>query len=288
MSEGRSGGAGSLVRFAESETRAPVPGYVNRVWEERFPGLVCGITAAGREGDFGLARAGSVRDVLGRYGELGATMGFSSVAVPFQVHGSRIRWLEMGPAGAVPIPPVGARASGRARGRAGESCPALTLVDRTDGLLCGARGVLLAVTAADCVPVYLLEPRSGTLGLLHAGWRGTAAGVLEAGLTALASRCEGAPASVWMHLGPAICGECYEVGEEVLRGLGRRGRRDRVDLRGELVARACARGVEPRRVSVSTWCTRCERSRFHSYRGSGETAGRMAAYMGWGGPACGC
>lgn len=146
---------------------------------------------------------------------------------------------------------------------------------------------MLAVTAADCIPVYLVGPASGVIGLLHAGWRGVAAGVLEAALARMAAGWPDAPGDLVVHLGPGICGSCYEVGREVLGALGLPPEeRGHVDLRVALARRAVEAGVAAERVSVSGRCTRCEGDHFHSHRGSEGEAGRMAAYLGWreGGP----
>jgi YfiH family protein len=247
------------------------PVLANARWEELHPGLAAGVTAAsggddGPDPDFGLTTAGTAWELSGRFEALGRQLGFPSVAVARQVHGDAVTCLE-------PTPEPGLRVPGE-----------------SDGLLTSGAGLLLAVTAADCVPVYALDPASGGLALLHAGWRGTAAGVLASGLRAMGARFGTDPAEVRLHLGPAICGDCYEVGPEVVEALGgpsggegRAGPDGRitVDLRTELVARARDLGVPPGRISRSGWCTRCGPDHFHSHRGKGDEAGRMAAYLGW-------
>src|SRR5690606_7559315 len=85
--------------------------------------------------------------------------------------------------------------------------------DGADGHLTVLPGTSFAVTVADCVPVFVAHP-TGAAALLHAGWRGTAAGILPAAVRLLADR--GAAAThLRVHLGPAICGACYEVSPDV-------------------------------------------------------------------------
>jgi polyphenol oxidase len=237
------------------------PVLVHPEWEERFRGVRCGITAAGPGADFGITTAGSVPSFLERYRDLAAQLGFGAVAVPRQVHGVRV--LEVG-----------------WRQVASGAGASVVVPGEADGVFSARRGVLLAVTAADCVPVYLASPEQRVLALLHAGWRGVAGGVLEEGLSSLRTRYGTRPEHLYLHLGPAICGTCYEVGPEVMEALGRPRTRAPLDLRGELFRRATGAGVRSDRVTRSAWCTACDGDRFHSHRGSGGTAGRMAAFLG--------
>ena len=144
---------------------------------------------------------------------------------------------------------------------------------QADGHAVPERGTAVAVSIADCVPVFLAHP-SGAIALLHSGWRGTAARIVEQGIAALTLR--GFPAAeLRMHLGPAICGTCYEVSPDVIRQLtGETVAAPRpVDLRALIAAHARASGV--RHMTSSTLCTRCDNDRFFSHR-AGD-AGRQIA-----------
>jgi hypothetical protein len=155
------------------------------------------------------------------------------------------------------------------------------VVGDADGLMTSAAGILLAVTAADCVPAYLADLEGRCVALVHAGWRGAAAGILERAVEGLAGRYGVNPRSLAVHFGPAICGACYAVGPEVLTALGKQeDGSSHVDLRFELADRAVDAGVAPDRVSCSDWCTKCGPVRLHSHRARGSEAGRMAAFLG--------
>ncbi len=271
MSDGTAG-ATSLRRVRERPHGAPATLYALAEWEDRWPGLRAGVTGAGPEADFGLSTVGSALRLLDRYQGLAERLGFGAVVVPRQVHGSRVV------AASRVACDVGALRSDGADRDAAE--PALLLPGRADGVVTSRPGVLLAVTAADCVPVYLSAPDAGIVALLHAGWRGVAAGVLEAGLRSLRGAHDLRPEDLHVHLGVAICGACYEVGSEVMEALGLPAERRLLDLREELAGRALAHGIGASRLTASAWCTRCDADRFHSHRGSGGTAGRMAAYVG--------
>ncbi len=131
------------------------------------------------------------------------------------------------------------------------------------------------VTVADCVPVFIAH-ESGTVALAHAGWRGTAAGVLPKVLAAIEARGVDVT-KAHVHLGPAVCGRCYEVAPDVYEQLtGWQTTRHRnVDLRALLAEQASNAGV--RHVTASAWCTRCDRDRFFSHRGG--DAGRQVAVI---------
>jgi YfiH family protein len=214
---------------------------------------VVAFTTTRSAGSFGLGSREPVGVVMDRWSDLLADCrraGADALASAGQVHGAAVER-------------HGAGWRGWLRGR-----------DR-DGHATATPGMALAVTIADCTPVFLVHP-AGPRALLHAGWRGTAAGILEAGFDALGAL--GAPAAeLTMHCGPAICGACYEVGPEVLTAVTGRpaSGKARLDLRALLAERADRAGV--RSVSVSPWCTRCHRDRFFSHR-AGD-AGRQLAVL---------
>lgn len=154
------------------------------------------------------------------------------------------------------------------------------VVGEADGHVTARPGVLLTVTIADCVPVFIADPARRAVGLLHAGWRGVAAGVFESGVTALREAFGSGPGDIAVHLGPAICGECYEVGPEVFRALGERtpAAPRPVDLRRVVARRATESGVRADQVTVSGECTRCGDGRYFSHRRGDE--GRQRAFIG--------
>jgi polyphenol oxidase len=134
---------------------------------------------------------------------------------------------------------------------------------------------LLTVSIADCVPISLVDSSSRRIALLHGGWRGTALGILGAGLAHLG----GDPSAVHVHLGPAICGRCYEVGPEVHQALGLAvpAAPAPVDVRAVLARQAVDAGVAPGHISVSEHCTRCGDNFFSHRAGS---PGRQLGVLG--------
>lgn len=145
-----------------------------------------------------------------------------------------------------------------------------------------APGVVCAVLTADCLPVVLGDPDGGAVAVAHAGWRGLAAGVLEAAVGALpvpAGRLR-----AW--LGPAIGPRAFEVGPEVRAAFAegdpgaaaafRRGAGDRWHADLHALARRRLRALGVTRVHGDSHCTYSDAARFFSHRRDGPDTGRMA------------
>jgi polyphenol oxidase len=145
---------------------------------------------------------------------------------------------------------------------------------RADGQATAVKGVGAMVLAADCLPVAIA--RHGAVAMVHAGWRGMAAGVLASGVRAvreLSERHEPAGEAMAV-LGPCAGPCCYEVGPEVHAALGSgHAGRGPIDLRALARRELHAAGVA--RVSEIPGCTICE-ERFFSHRREGERAGRQS------------
>lgn len=146
-----------------------------------------------------------------------------------------------------------------------------------DGHLAAERGIVLTVSIADCVPIFMAHP-SGIVGLLHSGWRGTVARIVDAGINAF-GRLGLPPDELKVHLGPAICGRCYEVSADVRAQLTGQpvNRAGNVDLRSLIAEHARELGVSD--ISVSPDCTKCDNDRYFSHR-AGDTGRQLAVIVG--------
>lgn len=146
-----------------------------------------------------------------------------------------------------------------------------------DGHLAAERGIILAVSIADCVPIFMAH-ESGIVALLHSGWRGTVARIIDSGVKAY-TRLGIAPDELTVHLGPSICGRCYEVSADVREQLtGQPATREgKVDLRSLIAEHARELGVT--RISVSADCTKCDNDRYFSHR-AGDTGRQIAVIVG--------
>ena len=176
----------------------------------------------------------------------------------------------------------------------GEEAPqpdGVRLVENCDALITDVPGLALVVTAADCVPVFLYDPVRRVVGAVHAGWRGTVAGIGAKVVQAMAETYGCNPADILGAVGPSIGPCCYEVDDAVAgpvrayygaraEGLLQPGRapgKYQLDLweanRQDLL------GAGVRQVSVSGACTSCGVDRLFSHRAEAGTAGRGAAVI---------
>ena len=146
-----------------------------------------------------------------------------------------------------------------------------------DGHLAAERGIVLTVSIADCVPIFMAHP-SGIVGLFHSGWRGTVARIVDAGINAY-GRLGLPPDELKVHLGPAICGRCYEVSADVRAQLTGQpvNRAGNVDLRSLIAEHARELGVTD--ISVSPDCTKCDNDRYFSHR-AGDTGRQIGVIVG--------
>jgi polyphenol oxidase len=135
-------------------------------------------------------------------------------------------------------------------------------IEEADGQVTTAPGVAAIVLVADCLPVALAGPER--VAMVHAGWRGLAAGVLESGVEAT-----GAVAAA---IGPGIGPCCYEVGDDVRAVFGTSERT--LDLKAIARARLEAAGV--RDIHDCGLCTSCDAERFFSHRRDCGVTGRQA------------
>ena len=84
-----------------------------------------------------------------------------------------------------------------------------------DGMITDIPGITLVTFFADCVPLYFLDPVHKAIGLSHSGWRGTVKRMGQVTVDAMKEAFGTRPEDIIACIGPSICGDCYEVGEEV-------------------------------------------------------------------------
>jgi len=162
-----------------------------------------------------------------------------------------------------------------------------------DGMITGESEIFLAVLTADCVPLLFAAPKQKLAAAVHAGWRGTLAGIAEKTVRILKDQYGVAPDQLEVALGPAIGPCCYEVKEDVsgplMKTWGKlttasvlvKDGKSFVNLRRLNRDILRASGVPGKQLHEAGPCTRCAAEDFFSYRRERSETGRQMSFIGW-------
>jgi len=159
-------------------------------------------------------------------------------------------------------------------------------LEGVDALVTRLQDVVIGVNTADCVPIVLVDGQTGVIAVAHAGWRGTVGRIAKAVVEEMCR--QGASADrIQAAMGPSICQECFEVGDEVVEAFKQAHfnlddivmrnaatGKAHIDLRAANRAVLIAAGVPSDAIATSQHCSRCEHERFFSARRLGINSGR--------------
>lgn len=171
-----------------------------------------------------------------------------------------------------------------------------------DGLITNTPGIVLCAFFADCVPVLLADPVHRAIGLVHSGWRGTAASISQRALDKMHDAYGTNPDDCFAAVGPSVCGECYEVGADVADvfldafGLPAAGSKEEAKERELLLYRKpegnyqldlwranelvlLDAGVPRDHIFITDVCTCCNSEVLFSHRASKGQRGNLGAFM---------
>lgn len=178
----------------------------------------------------------------------------------------------------------------------------LNAIADTDAIITDKPDVLLAMYFADCVPLYFYDPITQSLGLAHAGWKGSVSEIAIKTVEKMKTTFGAEPENLLASIGPSIGSCCYEVDESVLKHVrplletmqeGResikvmdiikpydskdRAKLDLKHLNRHLMIKA---GILPSRIEMSSWCTGCRTDLLFSHRKENGVTGRMMSWLG--------
>lgn len=160
-----------------------------------------------------------------------------------------------------------------------------------DAIVSNAPHVLAGVKTADCVPLLIGDPITGAFAAVHAGWRGTFAGIVFYALERLMKEYGARPEEVLVAIGPAAGACCYEVGSEVIDGFKERYAaadslftptcegHARIDLLKANREQLTSAGVAGERIYTAPLCTMCRTDLFFSYRREKKARGKVGRLM---------
>lgn len=158
-----------------------------------------------------------------------------------------------------------------------------TAIQATDGLITAGKNILLAILTADCLPVFMFDPKRRVLGLVHAGWKGAHKRIIASAVRRMARVFSTEADDLIVVLGPSIRRCCYEVGREFSAYFPQstyvKGRKLYFDLAQAVAGQLAASGVAEGRIHDSRLCTSCMDHEFFSYRKEGLQAGRSMSLI---------
>lgn len=181
-----------------------------------------------------------------------------------QIHGTRIQVVGRGEVGA---------------GALSER----TALSKTDALITAERGIVLGIFTADCLPIFIYDPITPAVAIVHAGWRGTIAGISRLVMDKMIQTFKSDPVHFRVAIGPSICSSCFEVSSEVAELFGKENPESviqtesgfRIDLAGFNFHLFELAGVKAENIEAANLCTGCLNKDFFSYRIEKGTQGRM-------------
>ena len=161
-----------------------------------------------------------------------------------------------------------------------------------DGLVTNVPGLVLSVFTADCVPVFLVDPRNRAIGLVHSGWRGTAEKIGRKAVELMGREYGTRPEDLICAIGPSICRDCYEVSSDVAEVFQKAfpGKEEEIlsvkkNGKFQLDLWSCGRlvleeaGVPAENISITDICTCCNPDLLFSHRASHGRRGNLGAFL---------
>jgi YfiH family protein len=159
-----------------------------------------------------------------------------------------------------------------------------------DGIICNQPGIMIGICVADCVPVLLHDSHKSVVAALHAGWRGTAAGICRKGVEAMVTLFGSRPQDIRAAIGPAIGPCCYEVDQPVIDAFAADTSlpfiakssavgKWRLDLPEANLRQLVAAGIPEQQIERTDLCVSCNPELFFSYRRDKGETGRQMGFI---------
>ncbi|WP_022773589.1 peptidoglycan editing factor PgeF [Butyrivibrio sp. AE2015] len=164
-----------------------------------------------------------------------------------------------------------------------------------DGLITNVPGIILGTFHADCPPVYIVDPVKRAIGLVHSGWKGTQGEIGKKAIEKMSATYGTKPEDCVCAIGPSICGECYEIGEDVALEFAKAytekelennkilvpypNNKYRLYLWNAIKLSLLRAGVSEQNIIVTDICTKCNPELLFSHRVHGEKRGNLMAFL---------
>lgn len=153
----------------------------------------------------------------------------------------------------------------------------------TDGFITDQPGVSIAILTADCLSVFIYDPKRPAIAILHAGWRSTEKNICAEGVRAMQERFNSQPKDLIVGFGPSIRSCCFEVERDFKSnfafGLFKKDGRVFMDIALINQRQLVACGVREENISDPALCTFCNNNDFFSFRKEAQAAGRLISVV---------
>jgi hypothetical protein len=153
----------------------------------------------------------------------------------------------------------------------------------TDAIITDQKHLPIAIFTADCLPIFLYDSLNHTIGLIHAGWRGTQGNLVAKTIESMRGEFNSRPENIHVFFGPSIRSCCYEVGKDFQdkfpKKLLRRGKKFFLDLIEINREQFSLCGIKPGNITDCSICTSCRNEEYFSFRKEGESCGRMMSVL---------
>ncbi len=219
--------------------------------------------------NLGVNRGDREENVRENYRRIQAALGIDRLVFSRQVHGNTVRAV-----------------TGADVGDIFDTVPY-----EADGLVTNEKALGLIIFTADCIPILLCDEKAGAIGAVHAGWRGTAAGIAAVAVSKMAEEYGSGPEDIHAAIGPGIGSCCFETGAEVPEAMkklpGQRAEnfifpkngKFMADLKGINRELLISAGLKPGNIDVSGECTVCSWEKYWSHRKTGGIRGSQASII---------
>ena len=164
--------------------------------------------------------------------------------------------------------------------------------DNIDGLITNEPGVVLVTSYADCVPVFFADPVAHAIGLSHSGWRGTVGNISKSTIDLMCSEYGCKRENIICFIGPSICRDCYEIGEDVAKEFATVYSDDKVLTKSEITAgkyyldlhranylNLIDSGIPDKNIGITDICTCCNPDILYSHRASKGRRGGLCGFL---------
>lgn len=164
-----------------------------------------------------------------------------------------------------------------------------------DGLITNVPGIILSTFHADCPPIYFVDPVNKAIGLSHSGWKGTKGEIAARTIDKMQENYGTKASDVICAIGPSICGDCYEIGEDVASQFSENYTEDelsnnkilvkypegkyRLYLWNAIKLTLLKKGVKEENIVITDVCTRCNPDLLFSHRIHHDDRGNLAAFL---------